>query len=459
MTQRLLTLPSEALPGYEAGLRDVLDMLDRIAAQPAIVHLPTLRLVLEDRAAVLPGLAGAMPRVAAHPGWGPPAAWSPERDATLLEWADKTRDQFLLLDLLNAIPGDRVHLAWLQPRLDWLRAHRSAPLDAPTPAWPITDAARPCEAAAKAQQDGLADAVADSLAQPAPAAAPAPPPRLKQHKGEWTAERLALLDAEGPKTRPSLLLPRINALPGAPIASVGALRVKARERGAALDLGPIIERLAPGADPSDKAARAAARVALNGSGEWTTARLDLLRAEHGDINQPLATLLAKVNALPGNPIASVESMTCKARALGLKRIISQEERLARMRAGRHPKREVAATEPQEAAGPQPEIAAALISPTTNVAAKIDAPRTKPRKPEVTTPCIKAAMEAPLAPVAAQLNPWASTNPYRLTEEAEAEALAMLRQGNGAKALHEDFGGRLEWWQRWAGEKRQEGRAA
>jgi hypothetical protein len=36
---------------------------------------------------------------------------------------------------------------------------------------------------------------------------------------------------------------------------------------------------------------------------------------------------------------------------------------------------------------------------------------------------------------------------------------MLRAGQGAKALHEEFGGRLEWWQTWAGEKRQEGRAA
>jgi hypothetical protein len=58
-----------------------------------------------------------------------------------------------------------------------------------------------------------------------------------------------------------------------------------------------------------------------------------------------------------------------------------------------------------------------------------------------------------------LSPWASTNPYRLTPEAEAEAEAILRRGQGAKALHEEFDGRLEWWQRWAAEKRQEGRPA
>ena len=61
MTAALLTLPPEALPGYEACIQDVLALLDRVAPHPAITHASTLRLVLEDRAALLPGLGWPMP--------------------------------------------------------------------------------------------------------------------------------------------------------------------------------------------------------------------------------------------------------------------------------------------------------------------------------------------------------------------------------------------------------------
>lgn len=492
MTPRLLTLPAESLDGYQACLRDVLELLDRVALQPAIAHAPALRVVLEERAAMLPELHKLLsPKVAVINGaalqgldaairdWKasgpapsplPPESadwpWTPERDAALMEWSATTQDDVLLLEVVNALPGPRLDSrAAVRTRLDWLRRQAD-------------DAAQRAEEA----QDGLADAVAE--ATPA-APAPKPKPKPKQQKGEWTAERLELLKAEGPQTEPRAMLARLNALPGAPIASVGALRLKAREIGATRDLRPIMDRLAPGVSHDDKSLQASARLALNGSGEWTHARLDLLRAEYGDIQRPLDAILLKVNALPGNPIASVESMRHKARALGLTRAIPQEERLARMNAARLEKasakpaapdhvpdttKMVEADQPTPTPEPEPEAAPAPPPPPeeappqpapTPPAAKPAPEPPAPRSLKATTPWIAAAIagKAPVAPVAAELDPWASTNPYRLTEEAEAEALAMLRAGQGAKALHEEFGGRLDWWQRWAGEKRQEGRAA
>ncbi len=51
-------------------------------------------------------------------------------------------------------------------------------------------------------------------------------------------------------------------------------------------------------------------------GEWTPARLDLLRAEYASAEDNRA-LLDRINALEGAPIASVKSMGLKASKLGL----------------------------------------------------------------------------------------------------------------------------------------------
>lgn len=143
MTMNILTLPPSALPGYEACLRDVLALLDRVAPQPAIVHVPTLRLVLEDRAALLPGLGARMPEPAeaAHDGLAdavadalaaavhvttPPAvdaaaldrkrerqpgdlrAWTPERVELLKRDRRPGVDQQDMLRRINELPGREI---------------------------------------------------------------------------------------------------------------------------------------------------------------------------------------------------------------------------------------------------------------------------------------------------------------------------------------------------------------
>lgn len=66
--------------------------------------------------------------------------------------------------------------------------------------------------------------------------------------------------------------------------------------------------------------------------KWTPERLDLLRAEYATADQ--AELLRRVNALPGPPIAGVDSMKVKALTLGLKRAAGRADGgVAKQRAG------------------------------------------------------------------------------------------------------------------------------
>ncbi len=53
-------------------------------------------------------------------------------------------------------------------------------------------------------------------------------------------------------------------------------------------------------------------------GEWTPARVDLLRAEYATAEDNRA-LFERVNEMPGAPILSVKSMTLKAKRLGLRK--------------------------------------------------------------------------------------------------------------------------------------------
>jgi len=268
MEPRLLTLSAEALPGYDACLRDVLALLDRVSVQPAIAHAPALRLVLEDRAAMLPGLRAALcPLPAARVVTGPRA---PEADAPALASCDATEPP--------------------------------APIQAAT-----------------------ADA---RLA------------RKRERQAAWKRAKVA--------------------------------RLRAEQAGEAGQAEPA-RRPRKGGDP-----------------------------EH----------LAKMNAARSQQAAA--------------------------------RREA-----------QQTAEADHVPDTTEM---VEGAPTIKQDMKVATP---ATIEPGLtvAPEPATLNPWASTSPYRLTADAEAEALDMLRAGQGAKALHEEFGGRLEWWQAWAARARQAGRAA
>jgi hypothetical protein len=76
--------------------------------------------------------------------------------------------------------------------------------------------------------------------------------------------------------------------------------------------------------------------------KWTAQRVALLRADYPDCTD-LPALLARVNALPGDPIASVDALRKKAESLGIVR----EAEAARAARGR--RRKNVAVEPPAAA--------------------------------------------------------------------------------------------------------------
>jgi hypothetical protein len=353
-------------------------------------------------------------------------------------------------------------------------------------------------ARAEAAQEGLADAVA---------AAGTPQAKRRVHPNQkgalvWTEERIALARAQAAKVPSAELFKALNALPGPPIASPDSMRFKLKRLG--LEVTPGAENLPA---PTTAEGRAAAKrercrlaIVAAGGGDWTAERLALLDAEFASAPNH-ATLLARINALPGNPIASASSMTAKARSRRLKRPRRplDPQHLARMNAARLGNRaaapppaepdpqapseapaeaatvkqplQVAPPEPEREAAPEPvatpepstlpPLPAAPMAPSPTIKPDVKVPPAPaPRSAQrVTTPWIKEAMEGkrPIAAVAATLDAWAS--PGVLTEDAEIEALRLLAEGQGAKALHEEFGGRLEWWQSWTARYRQAGRAA
>ncbi len=65
---------------------------------------------------------------------------------------------------------------------------------------------------------------------------PTPPPHLRETREVWTPERLSLLVSMAPTKPPEVVLACLNDLPGVPIASVEAVRLRyglERSRGAA----------------------------------------------------------------------------------------------------------------------------------------------------------------------------------------------------------------------------------
>lgn len=189
------------------------------------------------------------------------------------------------------------------------------------------------------------------------------------------------------------------------------------------------------------AARAAATRVAQGGGEWTEPRLELLRQRYPDA-RTLREVWEAINALPGNAIGSIDSMRQKAMKIGLKRARSMPpEHIDRMNAARLAKQAERRAEAAEAAPPDHSNDATEMVP--------DAPPAKAPQP--------ANLQAPLetSPPPPALKPitpdW--TAPGQLSPSAEREAVELLHAGRGARALREEFGGDLEWWQQWCAAQR------
>lgn len=129
----------------------------------------------------------------------------------------------------------------------------------------------------------------------------------------WTPQRLALLRAGFP-TRPDVdrLLAEINAQPGPPV-SRHAMSAKAHILGLKRDPAVRAEILRVSGAKAN-----ALRIEIGGAHiKRTAARIALIRAEWPTCRDR-AALLERVNALPGDPIASVKALQRAARALGLR---------------------------------------------------------------------------------------------------------------------------------------------
>jgi hypothetical protein len=381
----LLDLPPAALPGYEACLRDVLALLDRVQPQPAIVHVPTLRLVLEDRAALLPGLGARMPEHA---------------EAAQDGLADAVAETLAAATTRPAMDADALERKRERQR-EWARAKKERGGEPRPPGGVVT---------------------------------------------KWTPERLALAREKG-GTMPGMhLLAALNALPGPPIASTGSMRHKLRDLG--IEVTPGLPPLPPGADvrDPDEATRAIIsergrllQVAA-GAGDWTDARLAMLRAEFATADSTEG-LLERINALPGNPIASVESMRHKASSLGMTRPQrgADPAHMAKMNAARSA---AAAARRGDVVVPEP--------PTIKPDLKVAAP-----SPPTLKPALTVAPEPPPHPVVTAEDDWTADG--QLTAEAERDATEQFAAGVGARALQQDFGGTMDFWQAWCASRR--GRAA
>ena len=124
----------------------------------------------------------------------------------------------------------------------------------------------------------------------------------------WTDDRLALLRTLYAQADLTLddIAARINALPGVPVSSPGAVKAKASKLGLA---GPGLAK--PPQPASAPAPALAQRI-------WTPERVDLLRTLYAEGLHRTA-ILPRINALPGPPCASVTAMMMKAGKLGLTR--------------------------------------------------------------------------------------------------------------------------------------------
>lgn len=171
------------------------------------------------------------------------------------------------------------------------------------------------EKAAAAAEDARTTRATTVHARPlAPeAGTPAPPTCIP---GKWSPDRLALLRAEFPSCidRPGLLA-RVNALPGEPIASVGAMRHKAHALGIAAP--PHIAR-AIQADAGQRGGRnTEATTPTKPSEVRTDERFAAFPALWTDASLSVADIQARLNAMPGKPLLTSTQLYGWAKKAGL----------------------------------------------------------------------------------------------------------------------------------------------
>lgn len=169
------------------------------------------------------------------------------------------------------------------------------------------------EEAQPAHHHTMTDGPGRAAATSAPLRRGGRPPRV------WTAERDALMRERFPTSEDDeALLRDLNAIP-APQPVPSARQVQRR----AWELG--LKRAEHLRFAAHKRAGSAAMAARRERGDfapskWTAEREALLRADLPDCVDTRA-LLARINALPGEPVASVDSMRQRAKALGIRRSV------------------------------------------------------------------------------------------------------------------------------------------
>ncbi|MBR0678104.1 hypothetical protein GXW77_18185, partial [Roseomonas alkaliterrae] len=193
-----------------------------------------------------------------------------------------------------------------------------------------------------------------------PAHAQAAPRRTGRPAEVWVTERDALLRERFPtQTDDAALLAALNAIPAPwPVASTTALRRRACLLGIRRAPALVLELMSR----NGRASAEARREKGLGPMKWTAQRVALLRADYPDCTD-LPALLARVNALPGDPIASVDALRKKAESLGIVR----EAEAARAARGRRRKNvavepPAAAEETTEPDAPPPQPAATTRRP-------------------------------------------------------------------------------------------------
>lgn len=299
------------------------------------------------------------------------------------------------------------------------------------------------DGAAEQRAEGLADAVADALASPKP------------HDITEGAREIAAALAEAFTPPPP---PKGKRGDNAAQAGARGWTPERRARQAAL--------------------MSQMRAAQLGGGEWTEARLETLRAEYA--RAPLTDLLAAVNALPGCPIASIESLRVKAKRLGLRRATepaapdaAQPEPEADEPPPAPPAVESPAppkhAQPRSANGhrgtvwtaerqavmrrrwPAGDDAAAILAEVNALPGEpclsLGALQAQAKILDLRRPTQRRVLDRDAPAIS-----YGDEEPDALTTEDLHEARSMLDQG--AKALAEHFGGGLGWWQGWCARERQ-----
>lgn len=277
-----------------------------------------------------------------------------------LDHADDTLPADFLIDGLNVL------IALLDPRHGV--AAGSAPDQAGAPAPPAInlpdDPGSACAAgAATSSAEGAPNEPAPSAPPPAQAAEERPTPASAPPRPfggapitRWSEERLALLRERFPTcTDDAALLAELNALPGVPISSVKAIGARAHLMKVNRDPEIIRALRAKGAAEAH-AKQQAHRSSLH-ERKWTPERLAILRQEFPPCLDRTA-LLARINALPGDPIAGVESMRAKAVTLGL-RATPDTERQLRSLSGKKGGRKPRAPAPERSAAAAPPMPPSL----------------------------------------------------------------------------------------------------